>query len=109
MVHYTGALPAQNTMNEFLKMDIFFVVATVALVVFVIMLCVALWYMIKILRAVSHVAETVDAEAQAIKSDLDDARESIKREGAGLLSSLLTMVGLAGKTGKRLLKKRRSS
>jgi uncharacterized membrane protein len=112
VVHYVGALLCEHTpqyMNEFLKMDIFFVVATGALVVFVIMLCVALWYMIKILRTISHVADTVEEEAQALKDDFDEARASIKRGGAGFLSSLLALLGFTKKTGKRLLKKRRSS
>jgi predicted RND superfamily exporter protein len=96
-------------MNEFLKMDIFFVVATVALVVFVLMLCVALWYMIKILRSISHVADTIDEETESIKEDLDEARASVKRKGASLLTSLLAVIGFAAKTSKRLHKKRRSS
>jgi H+/gluconate symporter-like permease len=96
-------------MNEFLKMDIFFVVATGALIVFVLLLCIALWYMIKILRSISHVAETIDEETESIKSDLDEARASVKRQGASLLTSLLAVIGFASKTGKRLHKKRRSS
>ena len=109
MVHYKGALPAHYTMTEFLKMNIFFFVATASLIVFVIMLCGALWYVIKILRSISHVVDTIDEQTQAIATDIDVARKTIKRTGASLLSKFFAVIGVAGKTGKRLLKKQRSS
>ena len=96
-------------MSEFFKMDFFFVVATIGFVILAVLVCVALWYVIQILRTMNRVAGSVEEEAHAIKLDIDDARATIKREGTGLLSTAKTLTGLAGKTGKRLLKKRRSS
>ena len=96
-------------MSEFFKMDFFFVVATIGFIILALLLCVALWYVIQLLRTINRVADTVDEEAQAIKTDIDDARKSIRREGTGLLSTAKTLTGFAGKTGKRLLKKKRRS
>jgi CHASE1-domain containing sensor protein len=90
-------------MDEFLKMDIFFVVATIGFVVLAVLVCVVLIYVIQLLRTINRVAETVEDETEALKGDLDDARASIRSGG----NSLLALVGLAGNTGKRLLKKKR--
>jgi uncharacterized protein YoxC len=96
-------------MDEFLRMNVFFVIATIGFVVLAIMVAVILFYVIKLLRTISRVADTVEEEAVALKGDLDEARASIKRQGSSLVSNLLTLFGFAGKTGKRILKKRRSS
>lgn len=93
-------------MNEFLKMDVFFVVATIGFVILAVLLCIALVYVIRLLRTLDEIAHTVEDEALALREDLDEARASIKRGG----SSLLSLLGFAGKTKKRLLaKKKRNS
>ena len=93
-------------MNEFFKMDIFFVIATIGFVVLAILIGIILLYFIKLIRTLNRVALDVEEEAHALKEDLDAARASVKRGGSGLLS----LFGFAGKTGKRLInKKRRSS
>jgi sensor domain CHASE-containing protein len=90
-------------MNEFLKMDIFFVIATIGFVVMALLLVVVMVYTIQLLRTLNRVADTVEEEAHALKGDLDDARKSIRRGGVGLLS----LFGFAGKTRKRLLAKKK--
>ncbi len=87
-------------------MDIFFVVATIGLVVLTILVGIAIFYVIRLLRTLDSIAHTVEDEAEALKGDLDEARATIKRGG----SSLLSLLGFADKTKKRLLtKKKRSS
>ena len=87
-------------------MDSFFVISTIGFIVLAILLGIVLFYVIQLLRTLNRVADTVEEEATALKGDFDQARASIKRGGSGLLS----LFGFAGKTGKRLLaKKRRSS
>jgi hypothetical protein len=95
-------------MDQFFKMDVFFVVATIGFVVLAILLAIALFYVIQLLHTLNDIATTVGDEATALKADLDSARASISRGGVGLLS----LFGFAGKTGARLLtknKKRKSS
>jgi hypothetical protein len=96
-------------MTEFFKMDFFFVVATIGFIVLAILVGVVLWYVIQILRTMNRVADSVEEEAIALKADLDAARASVRRQGKGLVSSISLLTGFAEKTGKRLLKKRRSS
>jgi CHASE3 domain sensor protein len=96
-------------MSDFFKMNLFFVIATIGFVVLALLLCIALWYVIQILRTINRVADSVEEEAQILKKDFDTARASIKRQGTGFLSSLLALAGFAGTTGKRLIKKKRSS
>ena len=95
-------------MSEFLKMDVFFVIATIGFVVMAVLIICALWYIVQILRTISRVADSVEEEATALKEDFREARESIKRQGIGLLSGVATLFGMAGKSGKRILKKRKS-
>ena len=97
-------------MSEFLKMDSFFFVSTIGFVVLGVLLAVALVYAIKLLRSLNHIAHTVEEETDAIKEDLDDARESIRREGNSLFSTIGALLGFVKKTKKRLpAKKRRNS
>ncbi len=90
-------------MDQFLKMDIFFVIATVGVIVLLILVAIAFYYFIRLLRTLNRVALTVEEEAHALKGDLEDARASIKRGG----NSLLSLFGFATKTSKRLLAKKR--
>ncbi|MDR3547672.1 MAG: hypothetical protein P4M11_05295 [Candidatus Pacebacteria bacterium] len=96
-------------MNEFLKMDTFFVISTIGFVVLGILLIVVLVYVIRLLRTLGRIALTVEEETDALKDDLDEVRASIKRGGVGILSGILSFLGLVNKTGKRLTKKRRNS
>jgi len=68
-------------MDEFLKMDIFFVVATIALAIVAVLLIVALLSVLRILRYVEKISETVSDEAQLMRSDISDLRSSVREEG----------------------------
>lgn len=95
-------------MPELLKMDIFFTVATVGFIVLGILAAIFLIYAIQLVRTVNRIALVVEEEAQAIKEDIDEAREKVAEGVNGLMSMLLQTL----MAGKRLLghkKKRRSS
>jgi hypothetical protein len=94
-------------MSEFLKMDIFFVIATIGFVILGILLVVALVYVILLLRTLSRIATTVEEEADAIMGDIDDARESIKREGINFFSSIGSLLGFVQQRKKRSSTKKR--
>ncbi len=86
-------------------MDIFFVIASIGFVLLVVLIIVALLYSIQFVRTLERIAGTVEEEALALKGDLDEARAGIKNGRLGLLS----LFGFAGKAGKRILNKKRSS
>lgn len=68
-------------MNDFLKMDVFFVVSTAAVVIVATLLSIAIFYAIRILRAADRLSQTVEAEAALVRDDLRDLRAGIRREG----------------------------
>jgi uncharacterized membrane protein len=78
-------------MNEFLKMDIFFVVATVAVVLIAVALAFVLLSLYRILRKVEEVAEMVSDEGKELRADIARARVRLAQQGlvAGALTSLV--------------------
>lgn len=68
-------------MNDFLKMDVFFVVSTIAVVVVTVLLAFALVRVLRILRTVEEISETVSDEAVLVRADVAELRQSVKQEG----------------------------
>lgn len=68
-------------MDDFLKMDIFFVVATIGIVVLTGLTAYALFLVVRILRNVERLSETVSDEALLIKADIDEMRTQVRAEG----------------------------
>lgn len=68
-------------MDDFLKMDIFFAVATLSTVVVAGLTAYALVRILRILRNVEKLSDTVTEEAQLIRGDIDEMRERVKAEG----------------------------
>lgn len=71
-------------MSDFLKMDVFFVVTTLAVIVVAFMLGLSLYYVIRILRNVEHVSHIVSEEGDLMRNDIAEMRTAIKREGVKL-------------------------
>ena len=68
-------------MNDFLKMDVFFVVSTIAVVVVAALLALALIRIIRILRRVEQISDTVSEEAVLVRADVAELRQNVKQEG----------------------------
>lgn len=68
-------------MSDFLKMDVFFVVSTIAIVVIAALLALALIRILRILRRVEEISETVSDEAVLVRADVAEMRQSVKLEG----------------------------
>ena len=88
-------------MDAFLKMDIFFFVATIAVIVCATVLAYVLWRVARILRNVEHVSEQFALESDTIRQDLAEMRGNIRR-GKSHFRSLFDFLG---KTTKRAAKK----
>lgn len=87
-------------MNDFLKMDVFFFITTVALVLLTSFGAVVLWRLANILKNVEHIFEQIALETDGIRSDLADMRTDIQK-GKGRLKSLF---GFFGAAAKRMVK-----
>ena len=85
-------------MDAFLKMDIFFFVTTLAVVVLAALATVMLIRLNRILKNAEYVSEQIAAESDAVRLDLAEMRGDIRR-GKGRIKSLL---GFIDKTAKRV-------
>lgn len=74
-------------MNEILQANIFFLIASIATVVFCILVCIALHHFIKILRSVRTILERVEEGSEILADDFANIREVIVR--GGLISRLI--------------------
>ena len=90
-------------MDEFLKMDVFFVVATIGIVVVAGLVAAVLVYALRLVRTLERIAEDVEEEAKALRADLQEARSAAKREG----KEFKKLADFAIVAGKRLLKRRK--
>ncbi len=68
-------------MDDFLKMDIFFFVATVAVVVVSACAALVLWRLQRILRHIEHISGQISAESEAIRLDIADMRTDVRSKG----------------------------
>lgn len=84
-------------MDEFMKMDIFFVVTTIAVVVLTVLLAFVLIRTLRILKKIEEVSDMVSEEGKLIREDIDEARAEFREEGF----KLRTIANLFGRMGKR--------
>ena len=68
-------------MDDFLKMDVFFVVTAVAVFFLGALGVIALVYTIKILKSIDHVAHNVSEESDSMRGDLAVLRKRVRDEG----------------------------
>lgn len=73
-------------MNEFLKMDIFFFVTTIVVVVLGAVSAYVLWRIGRVLKHIEHIAEQASLESDIIRADLAELRRDV-REGKGRVKS----------------------
>jgi predicted Holliday junction resolvase-like endonuclease len=71
-------------MTEFAKMDVFFFVTTIAVIIFTLLVAVAAIYIIKILRDIKYITKKAKSEADIISEELSDLRDNVKTQGAKL-------------------------
>lgn len=75
-------------MNEFLKMDVFFVIASAAVIVLAVFLAILLYYLIGFAGNLKYISDKARAEADNLAQDLQDLRASVRSGGFKLKSAL---------------------
>ena len=73
-------------MNTLIHADIFFFVTTIVVILVALGVIIALYYVIRILRTVSQVSETVKNESEEIVKDVHALRGEIKKEGVKFMT-----------------------
>ncbi len=87
-------------MNDFLKMDIFFVVATISVIVVGVLLSLVLWYGLRLVKTCDRILQEVEGEAKALRADIAETRANLKREGR----ALSRLIDFVVSSGRKLLK-----
>lgn len=64
-------------MSEVLHANIFFLITSVAVVVFTILTCILLYQVIKIVKSVRRIVERVESGSEVLAEDLEEIRASI--------------------------------
>jgi CHASE3 domain sensor protein len=82
-------------MNEFLKMDIFFFVTTLLVIVLGICAGYVTWRFQRILKNIEHISEQVAQESDTIREDLAEMRSDVKR-GKGRIRALFGFLKKSG-------------
>ncbi len=67
-------------MSEVLQANIFFFITGIAVIVFSLLLSIALYHLIKILKAVRRIVDRVEAGTETITEDIDRLRTYIMEE-----------------------------
>jgi len=68
-------------MNEFLKMDIFFVITSVIAIIVAVLAIILLVYMIKFVRNLKYISDKARVEADNLSEDIQTLREKVRDEG----------------------------
>ena len=76
-------------MNEILQANIFFVIASVATIAFAILVCIAMYYVIKILASIRSILNRVEEGSDMIAEDITTVRNFVVK--GGLISHLMSM------------------
>lgn len=63
-------------MSEVLHANIFFVIASVGTVVFIILVALVLYHVLKIVKAVRRIVDRVEAGSEVIAEDLENLRDN---------------------------------
>ncbi|MDR3643335.1 MAG: hypothetical protein P4L74_06970 [Candidatus Doudnabacteria bacterium] len=87
-------------MSEFAKMDIFFFITSVAVVVLGLLLAILIIYIIKISRDIKYISQKAKSEADLISQDLSDLRQNVRGGGSKLKYFASFFSGLRNKAKK---------
>lgn len=89
-------------MDDLAKMDIFFIVTTVAVALHAVFASIVFWYVLQLLRVLKRISLEAEEEVKALKDDLEKVRHEAKREGRRLSRLFdLAIAGLSGFLGRR--------
>ncbi len=64
-------------MDEVLHANIFFFITSVAVILLTLLLCVALFHVVKILQSIRRIVERIDASSEMIVEDVEQLRSYV--------------------------------
>ncbi|MEK7180344.1 MAG: hypothetical protein AAB706_02620 [Patescibacteria group bacterium] len=87
-------------MDSIVKSDIFFFVATVALVLVSLIVVIAFIYLIRILSDIYHLSHKIREEGEGMVDDVHSFRMKVKKEGKKAGDSINSFFGFKSKKKK---------
>ncbi len=96
-------------MNEILHANIFFIIASIATTCFCILVCIALYHFIKIVKSVRAIVERIEAGSAALADDIEGLRATFL--DGGIFTRILNMFfgGQSGESTRRRPRSNRST
>ena len=92
-------------MNEILHANIFFVIASIATVIFCILICIILYQIIKIMSSIRSIIERIEAGSEMLANDVAHVRELVS--SGGIFTKMFQFM-MGGRGNKKRNKKNRS-
>ncbi len=89
-------------MTEVLQANIFFIITSVAVILFTILVSILVFHLIKIVKALRRITERVEAGSVVLAEDLEKIRSSLNV--AGLLQFVLSLLPGTRAKNKRATK-----
>ncbi len=87
-------------MSEVLQANIFFLITGIAVIVFTMLLCVALYHVIRILKSIRRIADRIEAGSEIIAEDMAHFRAYFAEES--VLSRIIKKIfGGSGRPSSR--------
>lgn len=96
-------------MDEILQANIFFFIASIASVVFMILLSVILYHVIKIVKSVRAILDKVEAGSEVLAEDVSNLRSQIISGGSFVTRFITLLINNLGIFGGQESGRRRSS
>jgi uncharacterized protein (UPF0335 family) len=86
-------------MNEILHANIFFIIASIATVMFCVLTCIILFHVIKIVRSIRSIIERIEEGSEVIAQDVAHVRELVT--SGGLMAKAAKFVMGLSKTARK--------
>jgi len=85
-------------MTEVLQANIFFIIASIATVLFTLIVCVILYHVLKIVRSIRRMVERIEAGSDMLAEDVEHFRSFVMQ---GSLVSQLINFFMGGRSARR--------
>lgn len=89
-------------MEEVLHANIFFFIASVGVVLFIVLTCFILFYVLQIVRAVRKVVDRIERESETVVDDIHELRRTVSAVSpTRIVSFLMKFAGMSSSRSRR--------
>jgi uncharacterized protein YoxC len=88
-------------MNEVLQTNVFFWITSIAVIILTVLLIAVLVYVLKIVRKVNRLTDTVEKEGTKIVEDVSKLHETVKENAEPMWDRVKYFIGVGGKRTRK--------